>query len=70
MNLRESIDELDVLVAELSDLRKQLRRAEKSGNPEHALWDAEAGLRHVARRAEARAHLVRKAIELNRDQTA
>ncbi|CAN5687617.1 hypothetical protein BH10ACT1_BH10ACT1_01940 [soil metagenome] len=65
MPLRDSIDEIDVLIAELSDLRQALCRAELSGSPEDALWDAEAGLRHVARRSEARARIVRRAIELN-----
>ena len=63
--LRDSIDELDVLIAELAELRQQLCRAELAGSPDDVLWDAEAGLRHVARRAEARAKLVRRAIELN-----
>jgi len=62
--LRDSIDEIDVLIAELTDLRQALCRAELGGSPEDALWDAEAGLRHVARRSEARARLLRRAIEL------
>ena len=64
VNLRNSIDELDVLIAELTELRQQLCRAELAGDPESALWEAEAGLRHVSRRAEARAHIVGRAIEL------
>ena len=73
VNLRESIDELDVLIAEMTDLRQQLCRAELHGDPqsaETALWDAELGLHHVARRAESRARLVRRAIELFRERTA
>ncbi|MDQ6698368.1 MAG: hypothetical protein M3Z46_13010 [Actinomycetota bacterium] len=64
MNLRNSIDELDVLIAEMTDLRQQLCRAELSGDPERALWDAEVGLRHLAHRAEARAKVLGRAIEL------
>lgn len=65
MPLRDSIDELDVLITELSRLRQELCRAELAGSPDDVLWDAEAGLRHVARRSEARATLLRRAIELN-----
>lgn len=68
MNLRDSIDELDVLIAELTDLRQDLCRAELSGASEGALWDAEAGFRHVARRAEARTNLLRRAIELHQER--
>jgi len=67
VNLRESIDDLDVLIAEMTDLRQQMCRAELLGDAnstENALWDAEHGLRHVARRAESRARLVRRAIDL------
>jgi len=64
VNLRNSIDELDVLIAELTDLRQQLCRAEMAGDPESALWDAEVGLHHLARRAEARAQILGRAIEL------
>lgn len=64
VNLRHSIDELDVLIAEMTDLRQQLCRAEMAGEPESALWDAEVGLRHLARRAEARARVLGRAIEL------
>ncbi len=70
MPLRDSIDEIDVLIAELSDLRTALSRAECSGAPEDALWDAEAGLRHVARRSDARAKLLRRAIELGESRSA
>lgn len=73
VNLREPIDELDVLIAEMTDLRQQLCRAELQGDPqsaENALWDAEVGLRHVARRAESRARIVRRAIDLFRQRTA
>jgi hypothetical protein len=62
--LRDSIDELDVLIAELTDLRQALCRAELSGTPDDALWDAEAAFRHLARRSTARAAVLRRAIEL------
>lgn len=68
MNLRDSIDELDVLIAELTDLRQALRRAEQTGNTVDALWDAEAGFRHVARRGEARSRILRRAIELDHER--
>ncbi len=64
MNHRDSIDELDVLIAEMTELRQQLCRAELAGDPESVLWDAEVSLRHLARRAEARARVVNRAIEL------
>lgn len=64
VNLRNSIDELDLLIAEMTDLRQQLCRAELSGDPERGLWDAEVGLRHFARRADARAKVVGRTIEL------
>lgn len=66
MLLRDTIDELDGLIAELSQLRQSLCRAELSGpGPvDNVLWDAEAGLRRVANRADVRAGTVRRAIEL------
>lgn len=66
MLLRDTIDELDGLIAELSQLRQSLCRAELAG-PEpvdNVLWDAEAGLRRVAARAGVRAGTVHRAIEL------
>lgn len=65
MPLRESIDELDVLIADLSELRQSLRRAELTGMVDDVIWDAEAQLRHVSRRTGERARLLRRAIELN-----
>ena len=62
--LRDTIDELDGLIAELSQLRQTLCRAELADTVDNALWDAEAGLRRVAARADARAGTVRRAIEL------
>jgi len=64
MMLRDSIDDLDVLIAELTELRQELSHADLRGNPADALWSVEAGLRHVSTRAQARAHVVRRAIEL------
>ncbi|CAN5778265.1 hypothetical protein BH24ACT3_BH24ACT3_13730 [soil metagenome] len=64
MTLRESIDDLDVLIAELTELRQQLSLADRRGNPESTLWEVEAGLRHVAQRSGARAAMVRRAVEL------
>ncbi len=68
--LQDSIDDLDGLIVELTDLRQQLCRADLQGNPEDALWDVEVGLRHVARRAEARSATVRRAIQLLRQKYA
>ncbi|CAN5185473.1 hypothetical protein BH20ACT3_BH20ACT3_12160 [soil metagenome] len=69
VQLRDSIDELDVLITELTELRQALCRAELSGRPaDDALWDAEASLRHVARRSEGRARILRRAIELNHER--
>lgn len=62
--LRDSIDDLDVLISELTELRQDLSRADLLGNDDDALWSAEAGLREVAARAEARATIVRRAIDL------
>lgn len=64
MPLRDTIDEVDALLSELSELRQTLCRAELAGAPDGALWDAEADLRHVAERADARARVLRRAIEL------
>lgn len=64
MALRDSIDDLDVLIAELTELRQELSHADLRGNPEDALWSVEAGLRHAAARADARARVVRRAIDL------
>ncbi|MCB0975823.1 MAG: hypothetical protein KDB02_00045 [Acidimicrobiales bacterium] len=64
MLLRDTIDELDGLIVELVELRDSLTRAEQAESVDNALWDAEAALRRVARRADARAHTVRRAIEL------
>jgi hypothetical protein len=72
--LRDSIDDVDALIGELTDLRQRLSQADlalaSSGAPtgdsraEDALWDAENRLRGVAERAAWRAGMVRRAIEL------
>jgi hypothetical protein len=71
--LRDSIDDVDALIGELTDLRQRLSQADlalASGAPtgdsraEDALWDAENRLRGVAERAAWRAGMVRRAIEL------
>lgn len=64
MTLRDSIDDLDVLIAELTELRQELSHADLRGGDEDALWSVEAGLRQVAARASARATVVRRAIDL------
>jgi hypothetical protein len=68
--LQDSIDELDGLIVELTELRQALCRAELQGNPEDALWDVDLGLQHVAARADARAATVRRAIQLLRQSRA
>lgn len=69
MALRESIDELDVLIADLSELRQTLQRAELTGAVDDVIWDAEAQLRHVSRCTGERARLLRRAIELEAGTT-
>jgi hypothetical protein len=64
VTLRASIDDLDVLIVELTELRQALSVADLHGNPDDALWDAEARLRHVAERATTRANIVRRAIDV------
>jgi prefoldin subunit 5 len=64
MTLRDSIDDLDVLIAELTELRQELSHADLRGADEEALWSVEAGLRQVAARASTRATVVRQAIDL------
>ena len=71
--LRDSIDDVDALIGELTDLRQRLSQADRArsaGTPagdaraEDALWDAENRLRGVAERAAWRARIVRRAIQL------
>lgn len=64
VTLGASIDDLDGLIAELTEVRQRLSLAELRGVPEDALWEAETSLRHAAERASRRADLVRRAIEL------
>jgi len=65
MELRDTIDELDALVGELSRLRQQLCLAELRGSDTAVVWEAEAELQRLARRADRRARLLRRAIELD-----
>lgn len=64
MLIDDTLDELDLLLAELSDLRSALAAVDGSDSAQNALWDAEAGLRRVSERAESRARILRRAIEL------
>lgn len=64
MILRESIDDLDVLITELTELRRELSLADLHGNRTDVLCEVEAGLRHAANRAAGRADVVRRAIAL------
>jgi len=64
MTLRASIDDIDQLIVELTELRQQLSVADLRGNPADSLWEAEARLRHVSERAATRAAIVRRAIEV------
>jgi len=66
MPLRDSIDDLDALIRQLTELRQDLSLAALRGNDIDALWDVEAGLRHLAQRATTRADMVALAIELQR----
>ena len=71
--LRDSIDDVDALIDELTGLRQRLSQADLAltagaepgdARAEDALWDAENRLRGVAERAAWRARMVRRAIEL------
>ncbi len=64
MTLGASIDDLDALIAALTDARQALSMAELRGNPADALWEVEAKLRHIAERANMRAAIVRRAIDV------
>jgi hypothetical protein len=70
--LRDSIDDVDALIMELTALRQRLSQADLAlagdggdARAEDALWDAENRLRGVAERATWRARMVRRAIELS-----
>ena len=56
-------EELDGLIAELTELRDRLARPDLVGD-EDALWELEVALRHLSTRAEARADLLRRQIDL------
>ncbi|MGK2949660.1 MAG: hypothetical protein ACSLFP_13895 [Acidimicrobiales bacterium] len=63
MDLTAAIDELDGLVAELSELGQRLRSPGMAGD-EDGLWELEVALRHLGGRAEARADLLQRQIDL------
>lgn len=71
MNLRDTIDELDLLVSELVELRQLVRVADLAADDgmtrERTLWDAEARLRRVSERSGHRAAILRRAAELSLD---
>jgi hypothetical protein len=56
-------DELDGLIAELSELRDRLARPGVRDD-EDALWELEVALRHLGVRAAHRADLLRRQIDL------
>lgn len=63
MDLTAAIDDLDGLVAELGELGERLRAPGMAGD-EDGLWELEVALRHLSVRAEARADLLQRQIEL------
>jgi len=67
--LQSSIDDLDALIVELSEVRDRLSAAGEQPDPE-ALWHAETSLRHVSDRATRRAIVLRRAIAILREQRA
>lgn len=68
VTLGASIDDLDGLIAELTEVRQRLSHADLRGLPEDALWEAETTLRHLASRAAWRADAVRRTIDLLRER--
>ncbi len=62
-----AIAELEGLLRELSDLRARLERP-GAGADEDALWELEVAFRHLGARAQARADLLRRQIELLNEQ--
>jgi hypothetical protein len=67
MDLTAAIDELDGFVAELGELGSRLR-APDMATDEDGLWELEVALRHLSARAEVRADLLRRQIELVNEQ--
>lgn len=63
MDLTAAIDELDGLVAELSEVGQRLRSPGMEGD-EDGLWELEVALRHLSVRAQARADLLQRQIDV------
>ena len=64
MMLRDTIDDLDSVIAELADLRQALIVAEQEPHPADVLWDIEYALLRASARAAHRADSVHRVIEL------
>ena len=64
MMLRDTIDDLDSVIAELADLRQALIVAEQEPRPADVLWDIEHALLRASARAAHRADTVHRVIEL------
>ena len=62
-----AIVELDGLLLELSELRARLERP-GLGQDEDALWELEVAFRHLGARAQARADLLRRQIDVLNEQ--
>jgi hypothetical protein len=67
MRLLATLDEMDGLLTELADVRVRLARPGADAD-EDTLWELEVALRHLAARAEARADLLRRQIDLVNEQ--
>lgn len=67
--LQSSIDDIDALIVELSAVRERLARTGEEPDPE-VLWHAETTLRHLSERADRRAVVLRRAIEVLRERRA
>jgi hypothetical protein len=63
MSTGAAVDELDAMVAELTQLRWELARPGVEDD-EDALWELEVALQHLSQRAAFRANLLRRQIEL------
>ena len=68
MRSTAALADLDGLLVELGELRARLqgqrRSATPAGDDEDALWELEVAFRHLGARANARADLLRRQIEL------
>ena len=67
MQSTAAIVELDGLLQELTELRARLERP-GVGTDEDALWELEVAFRHLAARAQGRAELLRRQIDLLNEQ--